>query len=923
MPPKQQSPIPQGGNVTPAKKKLPASSMSWGKRVFLFVTTLIPVVAFFYSQVPSFVMPDVLCSWTESIVSDSELDATKSLYAATARDALVATAAYNRTMHWGTYRPNVLMGIKNRAAHPLLFGIAWYDTIGRFDVKHHAVESERLMFRWELHDGQFFGVQRIVDYENRVEALVDFVKTPDGTGWDVRVTCRRSGSNAPLTFVVYFAHEGGADEFPLTLIDGSGAASMAGHGLLQSGSGDVVGVAGLVEPPLSSDAASSGAKIPFHATLSDSCQLMAANATAPWSQFAFSKPKDEAWNFDVRRTPGLTSLKTNNRRSANVVVFKKEFSSDFRIQVCLREQPPSIPSTVLHDSGASSEPSLPALSDCQLTRMMHFHKAAFDRKFDALFFNIKNITTPLATQSPGAHQVLPQSVQQRLRFLQQNSKALRHMATSALSNLIGSIGYWHGKSLVVPEDVDEASDKRGQFVTSASVQHRGGQVDSETAFSSSLFSGAPSRAKFPRGFLWDEGFQQLLMYRWNSDISKDVIAHWLMVASDPTTGWIPREQILGKESRSRVPREFAAQHPQHANPPSMVLAVQSLALSASKTAEDVAYLQRLLPKLTKWRDWFHQTQCGGSPACHSKPRAFPSTSIDTVNASTFHYRWRSRNGFHLLACGLDDYPRPVCFSDGRPSNAGGATVSIGGGKTMTTTHRHEKHVDLMSWMALMTETIQSIEEAVRTAAEAPTSTTTTRASTSDSVIPWEELLVQLHWDAERRRFSDVTGCPTPKDGVFKDVRGYSGHFSPYVGYVNLFPLLSLTINDKSRALAVLRLARDELNTPFGLASVSARSRVLLATHGQQHESYWAGPIWININYLFLRALKVKYIALLGQEAEEFYHVLRAELLENLLRQYMATDKLWENYHWETGKGLGTAPFTGWTALIVLILGEQY
>ena len=54
-----------------------------------------------------------------------------------------------------------------------------------------------------------------------------------------------------------------------------------------------------------------------------------------------------------------------------------------------------------------------------------------------------------------------------------------------------------------------------------------------------------------------QGFHQLLVQRWDPQLSRDALAHWLDLLN--ANGWIPREQILGQDARSRVPAEFVVQ----------------------------------------------------------------------------------------------------------------------------------------------------------------------------------------------------------------------------------------------------------------------------------------------------------------------------------------------------------------------------
>lgn len=94
---------------------------------------------------------------------------------------------------------------------------------------------------------------------------------------------------------------------------------------------------------------------------------------------------------------------------------------------------------------------------------------------------------------------------------------------------MGGIGYWYGSSLV-----DVGNGTRIEL------------------WKAPLLSAVPSRSFFPRGFLWDEGFHHLLIRRWDPAKSRRILAHWLDLMTD--SGWIPREQILGQEARSRSQR---------------------------------------------------------------------------------------------------------------------------------------------------------------------------------------------------------------------------------------------------------------------------------------------------------------------------------------------------------------------------------
>jgi mannosyl-oligosaccharide glucosidase len=443
-------------------------------------------------------------------------------------------------------------------------------------------------------------------------------------------------------------------------------------------------------------------------------------------------------------------------------------------------------------------------------------------------------------------------------------------AQAALSNMIGGIGYFYGKSRVLSRHLKEPVDY----------------------WESPLYTGVPSRPFFPRGFLWDEGFHQLLISQWDTDISMDIIGHWLDLMN--IEGWIPREQILGDEARTKVPGEFVTQHNENANPPTLILPIKSM---IDKGVLDKDYLVKIFPRLKAWFNWFNTTQLGSLPSI---------------------YRWHGRDAKtdrelnpKTLTSGLDDYPRSSHPTD------------------------DERHIDLRCWMAYAAGLMADIAKAV---GKDPEPYRATNAYLSDATI-----LDKYHWSPKAQMYSDYgnhtklvklvhrstqPGGPTRLVRVVTSRTGPVERFVNSFGYVSLFPfLLQILKPDSPKLDKVLTDMRNAelLWTEYGLRSLS-KSDPLYKKYNTEHDGpYWRGSIWININYLSVKALHY-YGHIDGpyqSKANSMYKELRRNLITNIFRQYHSSGFIWEQYDDETGHGKGSHPFTGWSSLVVLMMSEQY
>ncbi|KAL9655054.1 hypothetical protein ABK040_008837 [Willaertia magna] len=760
---------------------------------------------------------------------------------------LFQTNLYNHTMKWGTYRPQVIFGMKTRSPKPILNGLMWYkaDTENGIERMRHdsTMDIENVRYGWERHDGQNFGLQNVQDYENQISLETILLKNikeittiedeegeyknyvnQKGGDWTVKISGKPLKSNRPndqiISVLFYVAFENDEiSNFKISGVQGSRKQGLSSPIIIRGENEDVG---------------------PFYIHLSTKDKAVESYDGI----YFYGVKRKEVWNINTEVKRMLNDkmqelLKNKEDRTvlteyptlpntieddSNVIVFQKFVRVPFEMDIVFlsHEQNPDIYSN-FHIKEKS------ALLLDNLDKSIKERKELFEKRFEQVF-HLEKLNFP----------------------------EVKEMAMFALSNLIGGIGHFHGNSY-----------------------HKYGdnpQVHVIPPYS--LFTACPSRSFFPRGFLWDEGFHSLLIQRWNKEIAKDIITNWFNVM-DKKTGWIPREQILGDEARSRVPQEFQVQHDTHANPPMLFFAVFELIQSylqsnqfieinieasqsysseppSTESESMISFLKQVYPLMKINYEWYLKTQQGR--ALHS-------------------YRWRGRTPGHTLSSGLDDFPRGTDI----PSD-------------------DERHLDLFSWIYMMTDTMNKIHKIIYN---------TESKELVERMQNMKDNIKSLHWNSNIKWFSDYAGEPR------KYLNETRPAYSPHVGYISLFPFFFGLVQTSTELDRVLNFViKEKLLTLHGLNSLSM-SDPLYGTK----ENYWRGPIWININYLTLRSLyKCKDETKL---CEQLYNTTRDRLVTTLGVEWRRSKTLYEQYNAETGHGQGARPFTGWTSLIALILGELY
>ncbi|KAG6426732.1 hypothetical protein SASPL_110961 [Salvia splendens] len=799
---------------------------------------------------------------------------------------------HKETLYWGTYRPHVYFGIRARTPQSLLAGLMWLGAKdGRYAMRHVCQDSDELKtYGWTHHNGRDYGRQVLVD--QKLVLTTSFLKSKEeesgyGGDWAVRIEAQSEVLNEEKEEIVhlffYVADEGGT-----ALGLGNGTSDNPDDFLLAFGSRSDVGnwQLHLESKPVrlrneNFEFHYAGFKTHHIHNLSELVQTNLATQARATSRLQLSDTSDHASNILVFQVSAMVPFK------ADIAFVTKLSGSTSRLKERIR-----------------------ILTGDSLSSHLEQKQEQFDDKFQRCFdMPDETMRFFLSMLSALSHEINPEAMT---------------VAKAALGNLLGGIGYFYGQSKIsLPSSSNVSTCHLMQLV------HGDNYI---SYWPAELYTAVPSRPFFPRGFLWDEGFHQLLIRRWDANISLDIIGHWLDLMN--ADGWIPREQILGAEASSKVPSEFVLQHPTNGNPPTLFLVLRayvayskvSLAIlfslklsysysvvsaefvcgmkkdkfSASQVNDISTFLRRAFVRLNAWYKWFNTTQSGkdvGTYFWHGR---------DNVTQRELNPK--------SLSSGLDDYPRAS-----HPSE-------------------DERHVDLRCWMHLAADCMSSISEFLED------SHIGKEYSLTAKLLSDFDLLNQIHLDNTSGAYSDY-GNHTEKVRLsWKMVESAGGYPSrellrevlekpvlrlvPHIGYVSLFPFMGRLIPADSWILEKqLDLISDTstLWTKFGLRSLAKTSSIYMKRNTEHDAPYWRGPIWMNMNYMILSALNY-YSQVDGpyrDRSKNIYTELRNNLIQNVVKNYKQTGFLWEQYDQKKGKGKGARLFTGWTSLTVLIMAESY
>ncbi|KAF2156237.1 glycoside hydrolase family 63 protein [Myriangium duriaei CBS 260.36] len=764
-----------------------------------------------------------------------------------AAEASVYSKASNDSLLWGAYRPNVYFGVRPRLPKSLITGLMWARVDDFASVQNnfrHTCEQNEGMagYGWDSYDPRHGGKQTIHDAGNGIDITTEFVKFPDrgsnGGSWGARIkgVPREEAPPNLRSTVVFYAGLEGFGSLSVDNVEGTeeeqgfeGDVKIAGQ-TNDLGDFHLTVTQGTGRHPQSSHPGAHEDQADH--TRVHSMQIPEAGLWQAKSAM-FTSIKQVADQYIEKYTqenmppPFQTFRIANSPGNGNIHIIQKTFEGPFEFDVVYSQG----------DAGLQAGELGKQIKEVNKSIKSRFAKV----------------------HSPAAPFKTPHYEQ---------------FSSSLFSNLIGGIGYFHGDQIIDRSYATEYEEENEGFWEETAAARARNEQKLEGPYE--LFTSIPSRPFFPRGFLWDEGFHLIPIVEWDIELTLQIVKSWFNTMDEE--GWIPREQILGPEARSKVPQEFQIQYPHYANPPTLFFILELL-LDKSSQAEVanehpfvasnsqlISYLSDLYPLLKRQYDWFRKTQRGNIKSYDRE--AFSSREA---------YRWRGRTQTHLLTSGLDDYPRAP------------------------TPHPGELHVDLLAWMGMLTRVMQRLATALDLSDDA--------ADYASTYTAIKRNMADLHWSSQHKAYCDAT----------VDDYEESVHVC-HKGYISLFPFMLGLIDYTDDKLGhVLDTIGDteQLWSPHGIRSLSKSDELY-----ESGENYWRSPVWVNMNYLIVKELLnvARSSSPHAGKAKQLYTDLRKNLVNTVFESWKETGFAWEQYNPETGKGQRTQHFTGWTSLVVSIMG---
>ena len=802
---------------------------------------------------------------------------------------------------WGTYKPNLYFSMKQKKKETPVFGLMWYGQqknihTSKVDIntllKHECDQKNNIKYYWPYHNGVNYANEIINDIDNKVSLNIKNIKTSydiKEQSWTTIINGKKiknDKNNRNFGLILYFSLE----EFPLDK-----KVFFKPEKINETNYK-------LTEMKLGNEFEKFEVEI-----------IEGKNGLKYSDYQKYRKGYQYNWRVKQFILDDLTKIQeiyvTKNKtysyipfdelaktKQPNIVAIQFVFSMDEinndNFEIIVRY------SNNLNKENEKKE---------NLDKLINQRITEFNTKFNQLF-KLKNVDK--IQNNNNNNYILDES----------KSESLQQMSKEALSNILGGIGYFYGNIKEKNDNNENSQTEKG------------------------LFTATPCRSYFARGFLWDEGFHQLIISKWDIELSLDMVNTWLDTMD--TDGWIPREQIRGNEAENQVPSEFITQDRFIANPPTLLFPIK-IFINNYKYFTDsnrkMYGLKELLikfyNKLKLWLNWFENTQ--RSILFKKKGDGYKYT-----------YQWNKRDSSHNYPSGFDDLPRGMTPND------------------------EENHLDLNIWLLELEKTLyllstyfdkENINFYEKNILERKNNIKSKLFSKelnlySDYLGPqfrrisvnkyprkvfpylWrndnqcgEKVKNPIGTKAECNPYSDSPCCSEfgwcgntqnhckcqkcSKSLKLEDRKEYKNKentFNPHIGYINLFPLFFGDFEKENLGDLFKYLNnKNEYMSEFGIRSL-VKNDLLYHTG----DDYWRGKIWIQMNYLTLSGL-YKYYNEVNEDAEKIYDKVRNGVIKAVYNSWAKTHTFYENYDDITGKGVMNNPFNGWTSTILLIISENY